>query len=58
MIKMLLVFVVLALLIGLAVQAVRGLQGREKWRLTKILAFSSICAALAVGLLTMIVILF
>lgn len=58
MIKMLVAFVVLALVIGLAVQAWRGLRGREKWRLTKILALSIMCAALAVGLLTTIVILF
>lgn len=58
MTRMFLVFAVLAIGIGLAVQAWRTLSGREKWQLTKIAAFSIVCAALAVGLLTMIVILF
>jgi hypothetical protein len=58
MIKALMAFVVVALVIGLAIQAWCGLRGRQRWRLTKIVAFSIICAALAVGLLTIIVVLF
>ena len=58
MIKMLVAFVFLAVLIGVAVQAWRGLRGLEKWRLTKIAILSIVCAALAVGLLTIFVLLF
>ena len=58
MIRMLVAFAVLAVLIGVAIQAWRSLTGQERWQLTKIAAFSIVCAALAVGLLTMIVILF
>ena len=58
MIKMFVTFLVLAVFIGLGIQSWQQLKGKAKWRLTKIAAFSMLCAALAVGLLTMFVILF
>jgi len=58
MIKMLVVFVVLAAFIGWGIQDWRQRKGKARWRLTKIAAFSIMCAALAVGLLTLFVILF
>lgn len=58
MIRMFVVFVVLSVLIGLALGAWHALTGKAKWRLTKVAAFSTMCAALAVGLLTVFVILF
>jgi hypothetical protein len=58
MIKMFVVWVILAIFIGLAVEGWRQIKGQERWRLTKIAAFSMLCAALAVGLLTIFVVLF
>ena len=58
MIKMLVVFLFLALGIGLGIRGWQQLRGKTKWRLTKIAAFSIMCSALAVGLLTIFVILF
>jgi hypothetical protein len=58
MIKMFVVFLFLALAIGLAIQSWQQLKGKAKWQLTKIAAFSIMCSALAVGLLTIFVILF
>lgn len=58
MTKMLVVFLVLALAIGLGIRTWQGLHGKEKWQLTKIVGFSIISAALAVSLLIVLVIFF
>ena len=58
MIKSLIVFVFLSLLIGLGISAFRHLTGKEKWNLTKVVAYSVFCAILAFVVLTGVVILF
>lgn len=58
MIKMFVIFLFFSLGIALAIQNWRQLRGKAKWRLTKIAAFSIMCSAMAVGILTLFVILF
>ena len=58
MIRMYLVFLILTALIWFGIAAFRKTTGREKWRLTKIAAYSILCSVLAVTFLTSIVILF
>lgn len=58
MAKMFVVWFILAVFIGLLIEGWRMVSGQERWRLTKIAAFSIMCSALAVGLLTIFVILF
>jgi hypothetical protein len=58
MAKMFVVWFILAVFIGLLIEGWRMVSGRERWQLTKIAAFSIMCSALAVGLLTIFVILF
>ena len=55
---MYLVFLILTALIWFGISAFRKTTGREKWRLTKIAAYSILCSVLAVTFLTSIVILF
>jgi hypothetical protein len=58
MLRMFVVWFILAVFIGLLIEGWRMVSGQERWQLTKIAAFSMLCAALAVGLLTIFVILF
>jgi hypothetical protein len=58
MIRMYLTFLILTALIWFGISAFRNTTGREKWRLTKIAVYSILCSALALTVLTSIVILF
>ena len=58
MIKGIVLFLVLAVIIGLAIDIFRSLNGREKWALTKTLAYSIMCSAVAFILLSLIVFIF
>ena len=58
MIRVYLAFLILTALFWLGIAAFRRTTGKEKWRLTKIAAYSILCSVLAVIVLTSIVILF
>jgi len=58
MIRLWLVFAILAVLIHLGITAWRNLNGRERWTLTKSVTYSVSVALLAVLVMTVIVILF
>jgi hypothetical protein len=58
MIRVFLAFFVLVAVFWFGLAAFRKTTGREKWRLTKIAAYSILCSALALTILTSIVILF
>jgi hypothetical protein len=58
MIRLWLVFVILAVLIHFGITAVREMDGKERWTLTKSISYSIIVALLAVLVMTVIVILF
>jgi len=58
MIRMYLSFLILTALFWFGIAAFRQTTGKEKWRLTKIAVYSILCSALAVIVLTSIVILF
>lgn len=58
MIRLWLVFVILAILIHFGITAVRKMDGKDKWALTKSVTYSIIIALLAVLVMGSIVILF
>jgi hypothetical protein len=58
MIRLWLVFAILAVLIHLGITAWRNLNGKEQWSLTKTLGYSIIVSLLAVLVMTVIVVLF
>ena len=58
MIRLWLVFGILAVLIHFGITAWRNMNGKERWTLTKSVTYSIIVALLAVLVMTVIVILF
>jgi len=58
MIRLWLVFAILAVLIHFGLTAWRNMNGKERWTLTKSVTYSIIVALLAVLVMTVIVILF
>jgi hypothetical protein len=58
MIRLWLVFAILFAGFYFAIPALRKMNGKEKWDLTKTLLFSLLCSILAVGVMVVIVILF
>ena len=58
MIRLWLVFAILAIVIHFGITAVREMDGKERWTLTKSLTYSIIVSLLAVLVMTIIVILF
>ena len=58
MIRLWLIFAILAVLIHFGITAWRNLNGKERWTLTKSVTYSIIVALLAVLVMTVIVILF
>jgi hypothetical protein len=58
MIKLWIVFVILAVLIHLAIATVRKMDGKERWSLTKSASYSIIIALLTLAVMSSIVILF
>lgn len=58
MVKMILAFLVLTVLIAGGISLFRSLSGKDQWKLTKIVFYAIMCSAIAVGLLTAVVVLF
>lgn len=58
MIRMLLVFAVVFGLFYFGIFAVREMTGKEKWALTKMIGYCTLCTVLTLVLLSTIVILF
>jgi hypothetical protein len=58
MIRLWLVFIILAAIIHFVITTVREFDGKERWALTKSITYSIIVALLAVLVMTVIVILF
>ena len=58
MIRLWLVFAILAVLIHFGITTVREFDGKERWTLTKSVTYSIIVALLAVLVITVMVILF
>jgi hypothetical protein len=58
MIRLWLVFAILAVLIYVGITAWRNLNGKERWSLTKSIAYSILVSLLALAVMTTIVILF
>jgi len=58
MIRLWLVFAILFAGFYFAIPALRKMNGKDKWDLTKTLLFSLLCSILAVGVMVVIVILF
>jgi hypothetical protein len=58
MIRFWLVFVILATVIHFVITAVREMDGKERWTLTKSITYSIIVASLTVLVMAVIVILF
>jgi hypothetical protein len=58
MIRLWLAFAILAILIHLGITAWRKIEGKERWTLTKSIAYSILVSLLALMVMTAIVILF
>lgn len=58
MLRMFVIFLALTGAIGLGITLFRKLNGLEKWQLTKVFGFSILCSMLALGVLTLFVLLF
>jgi hypothetical protein len=58
MIRLWLVFVILAVIIHFVITTVRKFDGKERWTLTKSIAYSILVSLLVVLVMTVIVILF
>jgi hypothetical protein len=58
MIRIILAWVLLSLAIGFGITAFRALSGKEKWELTKLIAYTLMCSIIALVFLVGIVILF
>jgi hypothetical protein len=58
MIRLWLVFAILAVLIHLGITTWRKLEGKERWTLTKSIAYSILVSLLALLVMTILVILF
>ena len=58
MIRMVLIFLILFAVFYFGLPAVRNLNGKERWQLTKLIAYSILCAVLTTVTLIAIVIAF
>jgi len=58
MIKIILAFLIAFGICFLGIKGFRNLTGKDRWALTKLLAYSTICSLLAIAILVLIVILF
>ena len=58
MIKIILAFLIAFGICFYGIKSFRDLTGKDKWALTKLVAYSTLCAVLAILLLTLFVILF
>ena len=58
MIRLWLVFAILFAVFYVLIPAIRMMNGKEKWDLTKTILYSMVCSFLAVGAMVLIVVLF
>ncbi len=58
MIKLWLFFALLFAAFYIGIPALRQLNGKEKWNLTKTILYSMMCSVLALGFMVLIVVLF
>ncbi len=58
MIRMFLAFFIVFFAMYYGIPAFRNLSGKDKWDLTKLVVYSTICAILSVALLSVFVIIF
>jgi len=58
MIRLIIAFFILTVLIGVGINQFRSMNGKEKWELTKIAAYATMCSLLSITLLTALVVLF
>jgi len=58
MIRVILIWLMLSVAVGAGITAFRSLSGSEKWELTKIVAYATMCSLVAVVLLGILVVLF
>ena len=58
MIRLVLIWLMLSVAVGVSITAFRSLSGAEKWELTKIVAYATMCSLVAVVLLGILVVLF
>ncbi len=58
MIRLWLTFIVLAVAIGFTIQTVRRMTGQDRWDLTKLLFFSTMCSLAAIVAMMLIVAIF
>jgi hypothetical protein len=58
MIKIILAFLIAFGICYVGIKSFRNLTGKDKWALTKLLAYSTMCALTAIVLLILVVVLF
>lgn len=58
MIRVVFIWAMLSVAIGFGINAFRALSGQEKWQLTKIVAYATMCSLIAVVLLGIMVAVF
>lgn len=58
MARVVLIFLLLTGSIAIGISAFRELTGKEKWRLTKLVAYGTMCAAIAFVILGLVVSIF
>jgi hypothetical protein len=58
MIKIILAFFIAFVICYVGIKSFRDLTGQDKWALTKLLAYSTMCASTAIVLLILVVVLF
>ena len=58
MARMILVWLILTVVIGVGIAAWRRLSGQEQWKLTKYIAFATMCSLVAVISLSFFVLMF
>lgn len=58
MIRTILMFVVITVFIGMGIEVFRNMTGREKWKLTKSIAYALLCSSITFIVLSIVVILF
>ncbi len=58
MIKIILAFVIAFAICYFGIKGFRDLTGKDKWALTKLVGYSTICAVLAIAILISIVVIF
>jgi hypothetical protein len=58
MIRVILAWAILSALIAFLITMFRSLSGKQKWQLTKVVSYATICSLIAVAILVGIVVIF